>query len=127
MPWKLIIFLLCLILTTVFIGFNLDYTCSINVLFTTFTEAPVSIVVLSSVTFGAILSALFILGMKVSKKSKNVVKQDAPVVAPTVKNTSPTMNYSYGENTTIPKKQSKSSKTKIEEAEKIEDVEVKDV
>ena len=70
MPWKLILFLVFLILTTIFIGFNLDNTCTVNLVFTTFSDAPVFIVVLSSVIIGAIIAALFLISMQLSSKKK---------------------------------------------------------
>ncbi len=126
MPWKLIIFLICLILATVFVGFNLDYTSSINVLFTTFTEVPVSIIVLSSVTFGVFIAAIFMFGMKMSKKSKKTQKQEVSV-AQTQKNTAQSMHYSYGENTTVQRKTPKSDVSKVEKNEKSIPVDTVDV
>ena len=96
MPWKLVLFLICLVVTTVFIGFNLDYTCTVNVLFKTYTDAPISIVVLSSVVFGVIISSLFMISMKLSQKSKprDTQKSDAGIQQ---KATSPAMKYNYGD------------------------------
>ncbi len=96
MPWKLILFLIFLVFTTIFVGFNLDNTCTINVIFKTFTDAPISIVVLISVIFGAFISALFMVGMKFSQTKKKDVKKE---VKKEVKKTKPveptTVNFNY--------------------------------
>ena len=93
MPWKLVLFLICLVITTIFIGFNLDNTCTVNLIFTTFTDAPVFIVVLSSTIVGSLISAFFMVGMKFSNKKKGVSKSknDVPVEVNPVSNSK---NYS---------------------------------
>ena len=96
MPWKLIVFLIFLVLTTIFIGFNLDNVCTVNVLFTTFKDAPIFIVVLVSVIFGALISAVFMLSMKFSQSKKNDVKQKVKMTQPS-KPVESAINFKYEE------------------------------
>ena len=70
MSWKLILFLICLVLTTIFIGFNLENTCTINLLFITYTDIPIFIVVLSSVIVGVFIAGVFMIKTKIAKKAK---------------------------------------------------------
>ncbi len=70
MPWKLILFLICLVLTTFFIGFNLENSCNIHIGFKTYENVPVFLTVLVSFALGAIVAFLFSLGLKFSKKQK---------------------------------------------------------
>ncbi len=70
MPWKLILFLLCLVLTTFFVGFNLDNSCNINLGFKTYENVPVFLTVLISFAAGVIIAFLFTLGMRLSSADK---------------------------------------------------------
>ncbi len=72
MPWKLILFLICLVATTFFIGFNLENSCNIHVGFKTYENVPVYLTVLISFVFGAVIAFLFSLGMKFPKNQKAV-------------------------------------------------------
>ncbi len=78
MPWKLILFLLCLIATTFFIGFNLENTCTINLIFKTYENVPIFLAVLISFMMGVIIAFLFSIGISItnaSKKQKAIKEQ----------------------------------------------------
>ncbi len=81
MPWKLILFLLCLIATTFFVGFNLENACNINLVFKTYENVPVFLTVLISFASGVIIAFLFSVGMRISgseKKVKQVKEKKQP-------------------------------------------------
>ncbi len=75
MPWKLILFLLCLVITVFFIGFNLDNSCNINLGFRTYENVPVFLTVLISFIAGAMLSFVFMVGVKLSSTDKKTKAQ----------------------------------------------------
>ncbi len=104
MPWKLILFLICLVLTVFFIGFNLENACNINLGYKTFENVPVFLTVLVSFGIGALVSFMFMLGVafrktdkkvavvkepkrKIEKEKKVSISKDSSVVTPPLEST----------------------------------------
>ncbi len=83
MPWKLILFLLCIVATTFFVGFNLENSCNINLVFKTYENVPVFLTVLISFVSGIVIALLFSVGMRISsaeKKAKSSKEQKSQKV-----------------------------------------------
>jgi uncharacterized integral membrane protein len=84
MPWKFILFIAICILFSIFIGFNITYTGTIDFLFAKVENAPIFLVVLFSFFTGTcvgILAALFKRGKKKikgkkEKKAKEIEQED---------------------------------------------------
>ena len=80
MPWKLIAFLIILVLVTFFIGFNLDNRCDVSLIFYTFRDVPVYIGLLFAYACGAItLIPFFIVAHSKSGKKAALAKLDKPI------------------------------------------------
>jgi uncharacterized integral membrane protein len=59
MPWKLLAFIATMTLVLVFVGFNLENSCDISIVFITFRQVPVVITILASFVLG-LLAAFFL-------------------------------------------------------------------
>jgi uncharacterized integral membrane protein len=79
MPWKLIAFVIMLVLATIFVGFNLDNQCDINFGFYKFSQVPVFMTILFSFVAGVVIMIPFTFGRK---KQKNVKTPPENKVAP---------------------------------------------
>lgn len=92
MPFKLILFILCMIIAAAFTGFNLENVCDINFGFVRFEKVPVFLTILFSFLAGVLVTLPFTFGKrkapaaaKAEKKlfakkeriAKNTVRKDA--------------------------------------------------
>ncbi len=59
MPWKLLAFIATMTIALVFVGFNLENSCDISIVFITFPQVPVVITILASFVLG-LLAAFFL-------------------------------------------------------------------
>ncbi len=59
MPWKLLAFIATMTIALVFVGFNLENSCDISIVFITFRQVPVVITILASFVLG-LLAAFFL-------------------------------------------------------------------
>ncbi|WP_428769479.1 hypothetical protein V1L52_10585 [Treponema sp. HNW] len=64
MPFKLILFILCMIIAAVFTGFNLENSCDINFGFKRFEQVPVFLTILFSFLAGVLITLPFTFGKK---------------------------------------------------------------
>jgi len=70
MPWRLIVFIVIFAIFLVFITFNLDNRCDLNLVFKTFHAVPVFITIFTSFFLGLVCSLPFILFKKRKKVEK---------------------------------------------------------
>ncbi|AFG37672.1 lipopolysaccharide assembly protein LapA domain-containing protein [Spirochaeta africana] len=70
MPWRLILFILLLVLIMFFVGYNLDNRSDISVVFYTFQDVPVFFAMFGSFLVGVIIMLPFALGSPFKKKQK---------------------------------------------------------
>ena len=89
MPWRLIGFILCIVLVTVFIGFNLDNSCNISFGFYELEEVPIFFSLMTAFLLGVVVVLPFTLVKKQSKKTKQP-KEKNHVVTTTQKTSSVT-------------------------------------
>lgn len=68
MPWRLIGFILALVIITTFIGFNLDNTCNVSLGFLKLEQVPVYLTVFSSFVAGMIVVLPFAFGRSLKRK-----------------------------------------------------------
>ncbi len=88
MPWKLLFFILVLVLATLFIGFNLDNSCNVSFGVYTFENVPVFMSILLSFAAGILVMIPFLLikpRVKSAKKTHNSPVQDSTKQAPVSK------------------------------------------
>jgi len=71
MPWRLIVFIIIFAVFLVFITFNLDNRCDLNLVFRTFEQVPVFITIFTSFFLGLVCSLPFILLRKKKKVEKS--------------------------------------------------------
>lgn len=74
MLFKLIFFLLCLVVALFFIGFNLENRCDVSIIFHTFKDVPVVLSLLAAYVVGAFSVIPFLFGRR-KKKSPPAVKE----------------------------------------------------
>lgn len=74
MLFKLIFFLLCLVIALFFIGFNLENRCDVSIIFHTFKDVPVVLSLLAAYVVGAFSVIPFLFGRR-KKKSPPAVKE----------------------------------------------------
>ena len=67
---KLIISIVCVVVLAFFAGFNLDNKCDVNVLFHTFSQAPVFLTIIISFVAGVIVTLPFAFINKSARKGK---------------------------------------------------------
>ncbi|HPX25819.1 MAG TPA: hypothetical protein PLG87_03360 [Treponemataceae bacterium] len=88
MPWKLIFFILVLILATLFIGFNLDNACNVSFGVYTFENVPVFMSILLAFAAGILVMIPFLLfrprikPTKTDKSPKQTPPPQGPVSKP---------------------------------------------
>lgn len=70
MPWKLILFLLALIVLTCFFGFNVTNVCNISFGFYTFEKIPVFMSTLIAFTIGVLVMLPFTFGKRKKTEKK---------------------------------------------------------
>lgn len=75
MPWKLILFILSVILVTIFIGFNLENACDISLGVYTFKEVPIFMSLLLAFALGVLIMLPFTFGHSKKEKKANQKKQ----------------------------------------------------
>ncbi len=69
MPWKLLFFILIIAIVLTFVGFNLQNSSDISLVFYAFKNVPVVITILASFLFGLLVAFFFTLG-KLARKDK---------------------------------------------------------
>ncbi len=67
MPWRLIVFVICLVLVTFFIGFNLGNVSDISFGFYTFSDVPIFMSMLLSFAVGMLIMMPFTFGRRKKK------------------------------------------------------------
>lgn len=70
MPWKLVGFIICLILGTCFAGFNLENKCDISFGFTSFQNVPIFFSLIIAFSLGVLVTLPFTVIKKKSAKDK---------------------------------------------------------
>lgn len=70
MPFKLILFIIIVVLVTVFIGFNLENACSVWLFFRTFDNVPVFITIFAAFALGVLVMLPFTFGKSDSSRTK---------------------------------------------------------
>lgn len=70
MPWKLVGFIICLILGTCFAGFNLGNSCNISFGFTSFQNVPIFFSLIVAFSLGVLVTLPFTVIKKKSAKDK---------------------------------------------------------
>lgn len=73
MPWKLIIFVICIVIVTIFIGFNLENACAVSIIFHTFEKVPVFITVLVSFAIGILVMLPFTFKIRSNNKKSSTI------------------------------------------------------
>ena len=69
MPVKLILFLIIIVIVTVFAGFNISNVCNVSLIFHEFQNVPVFVTVLFSFVIGILVMLPFTFRKKQSKQS----------------------------------------------------------
>ena len=78
MPWKLVGFIVCLVLGTCFAGFNLGNRCSISFGFHTFENVPIFLSLIVAFALGVVVTLPFtVIRKKSAKEKKELVEQKA--------------------------------------------------
>ena len=91
MPWKLILFILSVILVTIFIGFNLGNACDVSLGVYVFKDVPIFMSLLLAFALGVLIMLPFTFGHSKKEKKPTQKKQSA---IPT--SSSKTPSYSDG-------------------------------
>jgi hypothetical protein len=78
MPWRLIGFIIIFAIFLVFIAFNLQNTCNINLIFRVFPEVPVYLTAFSSFILGMFCAIPFILSIRKKKDGKEPPVAEKP-------------------------------------------------
>lgn len=76
MPWKLVGFIICLILGTCFAGFNLDNSCNISFGFASFQNVPIFFSLIVAFSCGVLVTLPFTVIKKKSAKEKKVQAEE---------------------------------------------------
>ena len=76
MPWKLVGFIICLILGTCFAGFNLENSCNISFGFKTFQNVPIFFSLIVAFALGVIVTLPFTGIKKKSAKDRKVQAEE---------------------------------------------------
>ncbi len=69
MPWRLIGFIICIVLVTVFAGFNLDNSCNISFVFFQLENVPIFFSLMAAFVLGVLVVLPFTFGKKRAKKA----------------------------------------------------------
>lgn len=80
MPWRLILFIVSLVLITFFIGFNLENACNVSFGFKQFDNVPIFLTVMFSFVAGILVTLPFTFG----KRRQKTEKFTAPVKMPKI-------------------------------------------
>ncbi|ULQ60600.1 hypothetical protein K7I13_04785 [Brucepastera parasyntrophica] len=78
MPYKLILFVIILVFAAFFIGYNLENSCSVSVVFHTFKDVPVYLSVLLAFIAGTLCSIPFFIGFRKNNHSDTVRRDQKP-------------------------------------------------
>jgi uncharacterized integral membrane protein len=78
MPWRLIGFIIIFAVFLIFIAFNLQNNCDINLVFRVFPEVPVYLTAFSSFILGMFCAIPFILIVKKEKDGKKFSPEEKP-------------------------------------------------
>ena len=70
MPWKLILFVVVIVLVAIFVGVNHANVCNISFIFTEFQNVPVYVTILVSFIVGMLIMLPFTIGKKRGKASR---------------------------------------------------------
>ena len=76
MPWKLVGFIVCLILGTCFAGFNLENSCNISFGFKTFQNVPIFFSLIVAFALGVIVTLPFTVIKKKSTKDRKAQAEE---------------------------------------------------
>lgn len=76
MPWKLVGFIICLVLGTCFAGFNLGNSCNISFGFKTFENVPIFFSLIVAFALGVIVTLPFTVIKKKSAKDKKAQAEE---------------------------------------------------
>ncbi len=76
MPWKLVGFIICLILGTCFAGFNLENSCNISFGFKTFQNVPIFFSLIVAFALGVIVTLPFTVIKKKSAKDRKAQAEE---------------------------------------------------
>ena len=77
MPWKLVGFIICLVLGTCFAGFNLGNSCNISFGFKTFENVPIFFSLIVAFALGVMVTLPFTVIKKKSAKDRKAQAQEA--------------------------------------------------
>lgn len=76
MPWKLVGFIICLVLGTCFAGFNLENCCNISFGFHTFENIPIFLSLIIAFACGVLVTLPFTVIKKKSAKEKQALAEE---------------------------------------------------
>lgn len=76
MPWKLVGFIVCLVLGTCFAGFNLGNSCNISFGFHTFENIPIFLSLIIAFACGVVVTLPFTVIKKKSAKEKQALAEE---------------------------------------------------
>lgn len=76
MPWKLVGFIICLVLGTCFAGFNLENCCNISFGFHTFENIPIFLSLIIAFACGVVVTLPFTVIKKKSAKEKQALAEE---------------------------------------------------
>lgn len=76
MPWKLVGFIICLVLGTCFAGFNLENSCNISFGFHTFENIPIFFSLIVAFACGVVVTLPFTVIKKKSSKEKKALAEE---------------------------------------------------
>ena len=80
MPWKLILFLIALVLLLIFAGLNMNNAADISFGFKVLHEVPIFVSLLLSFILGIVFSIPFLINAGIRKKSRSVrAGRDEPI------------------------------------------------
>ncbi len=77
-PWKLLLFIIIVVLVIIFIGFNLDYRMTISFAIFKLENVPTIVVLAAVFLFGILFSFLFIFIAALKKPKNGNKKNDTP-------------------------------------------------
>ena len=73
MPWKLILFILSVVLVTIFIGFNLTNACDVSLGVYTFKNVPIFMSILLAFALGVFIMLPFTFGHSKKENRRNIM------------------------------------------------------
>lgn len=76
MPWKLVGFIVCLVLGTCFAGFNLENCCNISFGFHTFENIPIFLSLIIAFACGVVVTLPFTIIKKKTAKEKQALAEE---------------------------------------------------